>query len=490
VKNIIVLGGGTAGLVTCLVLKRTFPEYNITVIESDSIGIIGVGESSTEHWYEFMNYCNINVSQLLRETDATIKKGIKFDNWNGDNKSYFHSVDGNFYNRLNPVYSFYSLKVLIANGIKIEDALVDTNLVEYVSGINTSKQYQFNTFKLNEYLHLIAKERGVIFVKDDIDNIKLTETGDVKSLISKDGAEYAADFFVDSSGFKRLISSKLGAKWVSYSKYLPMNHALAFPTEDTSDLKPYTLSRALGSGWNWRIATSGRHGNGYVFCDKFIDATKAHDEIQSYYKEEVKVAKDIKFEAGRVDKFWINNCVSIGLSSSFVEPLEATSIGNTILQAFGLCKMLPAWEVDRKICKVYDDEFIKSFNNIVDFVQLHYMTKRNDTEFWRELPSIMEQTDFIKDNLEMFKKVTPVHSLFKGEFLMFNSHNWNQVMAGLELYDIEYLNKSLINKVGKGKIDSILHEYEQYLNNIEGNSYIDHATLLKQNNIVVKLNRN
>jgi tryptophan halogenase len=286
-----------------------------------------------------------------------------------------------------------------------------------------------------------------------------------------------------------VISSKQGAKWVSYKKYLPMNHALAFPTDDVSDLKPYTLSRALSSGWNWRISTQSRYGNGYVFCDEFIDSTKAHEEIQSFYTEEVKVAKDIKFEAGRVDKFWINNCISVGLSASFVEPLEASSIGNSILQAFGIAKMLPLWELDRKYAEKYNNDFTKCFDNIVDFVQLHYMTKRNDTLFWRTLPEMMTKTDFIKEHLDVFKKTLPNQSLFMGEYNMFQSPNWAQVMNGLGLLDTEHISKKLIQVSGEEVLREAYARYNHYLTDVEKGSYIDHKVLLEQNRIVVKLDR-
>ena len=487
-KNIIVLGAGSAGLVAALTLKQAFPEYSIKVLESDSIGIIGVGESSTEHWKLFMEYINVEPARLIRETDATLKKGIKFENWNGDGKVYFHSIDNTFFPHT--ILTEQNLaKCLIANNIKTEDVLNDTNLINYWGGIRSTNQYQFNTFKLNMFLHKLCEEKNIEFVKTTIVDVSLKDNGDVDYLISDDNTQYHADFFVDSTGMKRVISSKLGAKWVSYKKYLPMNHALAFPTEDIADLKPYTLSRALGNGWNWRIATQGRYGNGYVFCDEFINATQAHDEVQSFYNEEVKVAKDIKFEAGRVDKFWINNCVSIGLSSSFVEPLEATSIGNTILQSFALCKMFPTWLVDRNITKTYDSEFIKSYDNIVDFVQLHYMTKRNDTEFWKALPSMMEKTEFLKEHFETFKKSIPIQTLFQGEHNMFFSANWIQIMQGLELFDTDYIKSNLTSSLGQGKIDKYLKDYDNYLDQTEKNSYIDHKVLLEQNRTVINLDR-
>ena len=487
-KNIIVLGGGTAGLISAITLKQSFPNYSIKVIESDSVGIIGVGEGSTEHWRRFAEYCKIDIRELIRETDGALKKGIKFENWNGDGKSYFHSLGHIFFPYNQPVNINELVKTLVVENIPAEDVLVNTNLIEHNAGIFTVNQYHFNTFKLNAYLHTLCLRRGIEVIKDTINDVKLNSIGDVDYLTGDLGI-YAADLFIDSSGFKRIIASKLGAKFISYKKYLPMNHALAFPTDDIQDLKPYTLSRALSSGWNWRISTQGRYGNGYVFCDDFIDSTKAHEEVQSFYSEEVKVAKDIKFEAGRVDRFWINNCVSIGLSASFVEPLEASSIGNSILQAFSLCEMLEDWFIDRDVSLTYDKTYTQCFDNIVDFVQLHYITKRKDTKFWRELPSMMTQTDFVREHLEHFKKCMPSQHYFSGKQNMFNAPNWAQVMAGLDLFDKEYMRNLLLESHGPDVIKDQLIKYEEYLIETQKPSYIEHKILLNQNNIVVKFDR-
>ena len=487
-KNIIVLGGGTAGLISAITIKQTFPNYSVKVIESDSVGIIGVGEGSTEHWRRWSEYCKIDIRELVRETDGALKKGIKFENWNGDGKSYFHALSHPFYPYNQAVNSNAFIKTLIIDNIKTEDVLLDTSLVDYGGGLFTVNQYHFNTFKLNTYLHKLCDERKIDVINSTIKEVVLTETGDVDYIIAEDDVKYYADLFIDSSGFKRVLATKVGAKWISYKKYLPMNHALAFPTNDITDLKPYTLSRALSSGWNWRISTQGRYGNGYVFDDNFIDVTKAHDEVQSFYTEEVKVAKDIKFEAGRVDKLWINNCISIGLSASFVEPLEASSIGNSILQSFGLCDMLEEWFIDRSIAEDYNVKFVACFDNIVDFVQLHYMTKRNDTEFWKTLSERMTKTDFIEHNLELFKKCLPQTYKFSGMYNMFTAPNWAQVMAGLELFDKDFLRDRLLETHGDVKTEQ--HTlYEEYLANIEKQSYIDHKILLEQNKLVVKFDR-
>ena len=485
--SVIVLGGGTAGLIAAITLKQSFPNYNISVVESDEIGIIGVGEGSTEHWRRWAEYVNLDMRECIRETHGALKKGIKFENWNGDGKSYYHSLGDIWYPYNQSVNMNVFLKSLIVEGIKTEDVLNDTNLIRSSTGIFTVNQFHFNTFKLNEYLHKICKERNIHILKDTINEVVLKDNGDVDYIVGAT-SKYKSDFYVDSSGFKRVIAKTLGAKWISYKKYLPMNHALAFPTNDISDLKPYTLSRALSSGWNWRISTQSRYGNGYVFCDEFIDSTKAHDEIQSFYSEEVNVAKDIKFEAGRVDKFWINNCVSLGLSASFVEPLEASSIGNSILQSFSLCEMLEGWMVDRNVSERYNQMFTECFDNIVDFVQLHYITKRNDTEFWRALPSMMTHTDFVRDHLDKFKKTFPQPYDFKGKTIMFDAPNWAQVMAGLELFDRDFI-KTKLSETHNDVIENNLKKYEDYLTAVQNESYIMHDALLNQNNIVVKFDR-
>lgn len=487
-KSFIVLGGGTAGLIAAITLKQTYPNYSVKVIESDSIGIIGVGEGSTEHWRRWLDYCELDLRELVRETDATLKTGIKFDNWNGDGKNYFHSLGDLWYPYNKPVNTNTFLKSLHINGIKTEDALLDTGLVPMHQGLVLVNQYHFNTFKLNTYLHDQCIKKGIEIVKDTISDVVLNNTGDVDYLVG-DLGEHKADFFIDSSGFKRVIASKLGAKFISYKKYLPMNHAIAFPTESVAELKPYTLSRALSSGWNWRIPTQSRFGNGYVFCDEFINPTEAYDEVQSIYSEEVKVAKDIKFEAGRVDNFWINNCLSIGLSASFVEPLEASSIGNSILQSFTFCDMIEDWFIDKNVSKSYNKHYIECFDNIVDFVQLHYIVKRDDSEFWRALPSMIEHTDFVKEHLEHFKKNMPSQHYFTARYGMFNASNWAQVLAGLELYDKEYMKNKLIEAHGESIVPEKILEFEKYLKQLEEFSYIEHKTLLSQNRIVVKFDR-
>ncbi len=482
-KKFVIVGGGTAGLISALIIRKAYPLYPITIIESTDIGIIGVGEGSTEHWSQFCDYVGLDNRELVRETDGALKKGIKFENWNGDGKSYFHAIGQPFWQTQE---DHLLEKTCIHKGIQLVDVTVGTDMVRMVGGINTTYQYHFNTFKLNEYLHKKCTERDINIVKTTLTDVNILENGDIGSVVSESGEVFDADFFIDSTGFKKFLASKLGAKWISYKKYLPMNHALAFPTDDVSQLSPYTLSRALSSGWNWRISTRGRYGNGYVFCDDFINSSQAHDEVQSVYTEQVNIAKDIKFEAGRLDKFWINNCLSIGLSASFVEPLEASSIGNSILQAMGFVQSFEYWVVNRKASDHYNKEFISSFDNIVDFVQLHYMTKRSDSDFWKTVKNEITKTDFIRENLETFKSAMPTRMYFSGNWTMFSETNWIQVMDGLGLFDVNTISSNFMQSHGEKVVSNQMSMYNNYLSDFSKLALIEHKTLLEQNRYVLK----
>jgi tryptophan halogenase len=440
IKSICILGGGTSGLVTALILKKWHPSIEITIVESSTVGIIGVGEGSTEHWSSFLSATRISLKELITETDATMKAGIKFDNWNGDGKFFMHALHAEYTESVSHGLSAIMVSEMIAGAEHLTpDNII--NSLHYIP-LNTSvNQYHFDTNKLNMFLHKKCKEFGVHTIDADVVDVELDQEGYVKSLIDKDNTHYSADFFVDCSGFAKLIGSKLGAKWIDCKEYLPMDRAIAFPTEREEDIPSYTLSRALSSGWQWRIPTQNRYGNGYVYSSEFLTEGQAIDEVQKYYSEKINVAKSIKFSAGYTDKFWIKNCVSIGLSGSFVEPLEASSIGTSIQQAFGLGSSILYWNRgETLISNKYNEHFHKVATNIIDFVQLHYVTKRNDSDFWKSCKSL-KLTDFNQETLGHFKKTLPSGVHFSDPFILFKHTNWTQVMYGLEMFDMDSIRK-------------------------------------------------
>ena len=432
-KDILIVGGGTAGLTAAIIIKSMHPTIDVTVIKSSDIGIIGVGEGSTEHWSHFMKVSGITVEELLAETEATLKTGIKFVNWNGDNKHYWH-VAFNQYNATLPsnLPAYYTY--LIANNldpIKFVPQMIEDNKIASSSGID---QYHFDTFKLNEFLLKKCKQFGIDLVDATINNVNISELGYIESVVDHNGRIYNADFFIDSTGVHRVLMKELGTKWIDYKEYLPMNHAIAFPTQGEEHINVFTTSTSMNAGWSWKIPTQTRYGNGYVFCDDFLTVDRAVDEIENYLGHSIEVAKDIKFSAGRLDTIMKKNCVAIGLSAMFVEPLEASSIGSSIQQSFLISNLLGSFtEGDINVETLYNKKINGMFDNIVDFIQIHYLTKRKDTEFWKSLQ--FKLTDFNQHTLPLFKKKMPCIQFFDDNLNLFKHDNWIKVMYGLDLFN-------------------------------------------------------
>ena len=246
--------------------------------------------------------------------------------------------------------------------------------------------------------------------------------------------------------------SKLGCKWNSYKEYLPMNEAIAFPTKDTEEYTPYTLSKAMSSGWMWRIPTFGRWGNGYVFNNNYINAEKAKEECEKYLGYKVEIAKNIKFEAGALEKAWIGNCVAIGLSSSFIEPLEASSIGTSIQQSFLLMHLLINYR--QTDIDLYNLKFKDIVENIRDFVLLHYKVNKKDSKFWKDLKLNLPKS--LSDNLNKWKHRLPLQEDFLGGYRLFNAPNFTVLLKELNLID-----KNLIKK----EYEMLSEVYKTYIKN-------------------------
>ena len=462
INSLCILGGGTSGLVAALILKANYNKLDIEVIKSSSIGIIGVGEGSTEHWTHFTNATGININELIKETSATFKTGIKFTNWHGDHTSYYHSLH-DAYIKDNSVQLPYRYAHLISEGRSDLDLIPrHVQNSQHIEPLETSTyQFHFDTHKLNNFLLKKCSERGIKITDAVIEDVVLDDTGNVDYLRDTNNQKYIADFFIDSSGLKRVISNKLGAKWIDCSKYLPMNSAIAFPTERLDDIPSYTESTAMSSGWMWRIPTQDRFGNGYVYNDNFLTEEQAIQEAQSVFKKPIEIGKKINFTAGYVDKFWIKNCVSIGLAGSFVEPLEASSIGTSIQQSFALATHIFHYEKNSiSAANRYNTEFESVAKNIIDFVQLHYITKRDDSDFWKSCKTL-ELTDFNKETLEEFKNTLPYPNAFAKPWLMFRDQNWLMVMHGLRMFNNEKIKRLLLTQN-----EDIIYDSDTFENNV------------------------
>jgi len=469
-NTITIVGGGTAGLVTALILKSRI-NSKIKIIKSDKIGIIGVGEGSTEHWQEFIDVCNLDVWEMIKETDATLKFGIYFKNWS--EKSYYHNIT--YFNR-NKIGQYpIALAINYINNveqIRTTEYFHTKSLVQNLTNTPPSKQFHFNTFKLNQYLLKKCKERDIQIIEDEINDVTINNLG-IDTLIGQKN-KYKSDFFIDCTGFKRLLISKLGAKWQSYSKHLKLNEAIAFPTSDTDEYTPYTTATAMSSGWMWRIPVWGRHGNGYIFDNNFINAEQAKLEAEKHLGHKIEVAKNIKFEPGTLDKPWIKNCMATGLAANFVEPLEASSIATTINQAFVFINHY-SFESEKEVDK-FNIKMNSIMQNIRDFISLHYITKKDDTSFWKHIKCI-DLPDSLNENLDLWKDRMAIADDFKNpDYLLFREDNFNAVMYGLGFFNKSNIKKQVdkfVPDIKRYFTNNILL-YENDINNVEENFCISH----------------
>jgi len=440
--NLIVAGGGTAGFITALILKQNYGEnINVKMLIPEKIGIIGVGEGSTEHFDDFRSFLGISVEELISKTKATGKAGIKFVDWMKD-KTYYHVLSADFssihaaddkateWRIANKMYEneMWVPRSIINDDVEqtYEPGKVQENIQLKLSGLY---QYHFNTFEMNKWLTELATKLNIELIDDEIKEVRLNNNGEIDELICEKG-NHKADFYIDSTGFKRVLMSKLGAKWISYGDQLPLKEAIAFPTGDTDNYAITTLAKAMNSGWRWRIPTNGRHGNGYIYDTDFITKDQAIDEVQKEMGHDINVAKNIKFDPGKLDKVWIKNCYAVGLSANFIEPLEATSIGTSINQAFAFMHFLPSYtQKDIDILNKIVDGIM---DNVRDFVRLHYINDRRDTPFWRKCAEL-PMSDSLKHKLSVWKngKLLRDMDIDSGftHYTLFKSDNFNMIAA-------------------------------------------------------------
>jgi flavin-dependent dehydrogenase len=463
--SIVIVGGGTAGLVSALILKTKFPSKKIDVIASKQIGIIGVGEGSTEHWREFMSYVGIDQYEMLEQTDGTLKLGIMFTNW--AEKPYFHSVQIPYDFRQSQYNALYAK--IIGDGKDssamssplIWNSLVDENMDNDKNKF-IANQFHFNTNKLNEYLQKNAKIRGINVIDDIITDVILDDDGYVKSLTGENSS-YEYDFYIDSTGFKRLLINKLGAEWQSHSKYLKMKSAIVFQLPEEEVMPMWTLAHAMDYGWLFRIPVYDRFGNGYIFDSDYINADQAKAEVEKYFGKEITVGKQINFDPGALKDVWIKNCVAVGLSASFIEPLEASSIGTSIQQTLLLTHRLENYT--EPVVDSYNKSCTDILENIRDFVILHYLTRKDNTQFWKDVSDI-ELPESLQSKLNLWKHKLPVAEDFSGlsHYVLFKDVNFLFVLHGLGLFDTDSIKKEYdaITDFVQYRVNDILSSSENF----------------------------
>jgi|TARA_R110000824_G_scaffold147083_2_gene316432 tryptophan halogenase len=390
-KKIVVLGGGTAGWMTALFCRQTFPSASITVIENTSLGTIGVGEGTTVGFVNFLNSLEIDEFDVMREAKGAIKSGISFENWNGDNKKYFHSFRGQDIFSIQPHFKQgcweYYYKTLIKEGLDFNEYVYPAKLAyrNELDLYNIPIALHIDTFKLGICLSKAGADRNIVCVDGNFNHVEVDENNFIKKLCLDDGRDFECDFVFDCSGFAKLLIGKYyKVPWVSYKDYLPMKKAIAFNLESEEDIKPYTQAIAMKYGWMWKIPIPDRIGVGYVLDSDYVSDEEAIDEAQQFLGQPISNVRSIPFESGKCEQVWVKNCIAIGLAANFLEPLEATSLDLVTLQLTTLTEFINHFFT-------YNENSVSMYNEIISaqmdgtsyFIYLHYLTKRKDSEFWQ-----------------------------------------------------------------------------------------------------------
>ncbi len=474
-RRIVIVGGGTAGWMCAAALAHRLPpgRTQVTLVESDDIGTIGVGEATIPSILTFNGLLGIDENEFIRETQATFKLGIEFVDWARPGDRYFHPF-GTF-GRETPEFKFHQLWLRLIHSRArpaekpISDDLGDYNLCTVAArmgrfsrpsgrgdSITSSMRYafHFDASLYASYLRRFSEARGVSRVEGKIAEVRQRgRDGFIENVKLEDGREIAGDLFVDCSGFRGLLIDKaLGSPFEDWSRYLPCDRAWAVPSELTGPPSPFTRSTADGSGWRWRIPLQHRMGNGYVFCSEFIDEETARLRLLSTLEGAPRAdPRLIHFKTGHRPKPWVKNCVSIGLSSGFIEPLESTSIHLIQMGIVRLILLFPDMDFSQADIDEYNLGSTRDFQNIRDFIVLHYKaTRRDDTPFWQRCRD-MDIPETLQHRLELFKSKG---RLFRFQDELFGEDSWLAVMVGQDIMPRGY--DPLVDKLPLGDIQKNL----------------------------------
>jgi tryptophan halogenase len=398
IRSILIVGGGTAGWVAAAILARalTGTATRITLVESAEIGVIGVGEATIPPFVDLLQFLGIKLPDFIHHTGATLKLGIRFDGWNGPDTSYWHPF-GTFGT---PVARRpFHHAVLQARAAGATAGVADFNLCAALATRDLAFSPTAPTpggarFALHldavlvaRYLAQYAQSLGVTRIEGTVTGATRDARGLIGAVQLADARRVEADLFIDASGFQGvLIDRELAEPYIDWRAHLPCDRALALPTPRGSRLPPYTLSAAMAAGWRWQIALQHRTGNGYVYASSHQTDAAAADELADVLGTAVQAPRLLRFTPGRRARAWVGNCVSIGLASGFLEPLESTSIHLACAGVFNLLDHFPDRACDPALAASYNTELANELEHVRDFLILHYaLTQRRDTPFWSDM---------------------------------------------------------------------------------------------------------
>lgn len=465
INRVVIAGGGTAGWLAASLLKKLLGQaIEITLVESEAIGTVGVGEATIPPIRLVNQVLGIDEAQFIHDTKATVKLAIRFENWKTKGECYYHTFGAPGRSMAFCHFHHYWVKAR-QQGLKNDLWDYDLNYLAAEAGkfaqINAKDPvlelpfaYHFDASLYAQYLRKLSEQMGVVRVEGKIARVqRCNDSGYIQALHLESGEVIDGDLFIDCTGFKGLlIEGALGAGYDDWSHLLPCDSALAVPSERHEKTAPYTRSIAHDAGWQWRIPLQHRNGNGHVYSSRYISDDQACDTLLSNLDTKpLGDPKLIKFTTGRRRKQWYKNVVAVGLSSGFLEPLESTSIHLIQSAIVRLIQLFPHNGVTKSLIDEYNKQSELEFEQIRDFLVLHYVVnERTDSAFFNDMRNIT-LPDSLAHKIELFKENGVLQREQNDLFL---ESSWLQVLYGQGVMPKDY--HGLVNSVSDAQLNQML----------------------------------
>jgi tryptophan halogenase len=461
-KKVVIAGGGTAGWMAAAALSKTFGEtIDLTLIESEQIGTIGVGEATIPPLQRYNDIIGITEIDFMKQTKGTFKLGINFENWTKKDHAYFHSFGSTGKDHWTCTFNHFWMSGLARGHNQpygdycLELVAAEQNKFAHLPDNSLNYAFHLDSAQYARFLRELSEANGAVRREGKIGEVHLDpETGNIASITMEDGGEVPGDLFIDCTGFRALlIGQALGTDYDDWSHYLPCDSAIAIQTQSVGPPIPYTRSIAHEAGWQWRIPLQHRTGNGIVYCSKYISQDEALQKISDTVEgEKLTDPNFIKFRTGARQKQWVKNCVAVGLSSGFMEPLESTSIHLIQRNILRLIQLMPNSEISQRDIDQFNKQAEWDMETIRDFLILHYVANERTEPFWthcREMPI----PDSLQHKIELFRETGRV---FRENEELFAENSWIQVMMGQGIVPKAY--HPLADKMSDKELEYFLSE--------------------------------
>lgn len=458
VKSITIVGGGSSGWMTALYLNRLYNQaqsnVEITLIESPNVPTIGVGEATVHSVRYYFAAMGLDEKELLKETNGTLKTGIMFKNWmkpnsDGSTHEYFHSFEQQNLARVQDISSAWLLdnkfehqrydEAVSLSAHLIKDGLAPKNINSQPYEGVVPYGYHLDAIKMAAYMCKVGTKAGIKHIQATVSDVEVSK-GNITAVHSDKGVHHA-DLFIDCTGFKGLLINKLKAReanWQSFEDALPCNKAVAIQIDypESEQPKPYTEATALSNGWVWEIDLLNRRGTGYVYDGNRLTQQQAEAELLAHVGTEHKVLRTVHLDMqiGCMKEFWVGNCVALGLSGGFIEPLESTGLHLVNASARLLGTHLTSKHTTQAVRDSYNKIMNGTYDDLKQFIVLHYcLTDRDDTEFWREVQDSAKYCPGLEAKIATWKnKVCEYMDLAGGYITMFSDENYRAVLYGMK----------------------------------------------------------